>query len=62
MSFIDKAKNKAEEVAGKAKEAAGGATGNDDLRREGQADQAKSGVKQTGEKAKDAVKDTFGKK
>lgn len=57
MSFIDKAKNKAEEVAGKAKEAIGDKTDNDDLKREGQADQAGSGVKQTGEK----IKDTFGK-
>jgi uncharacterized protein YjbJ (UPF0337 family) len=57
MSFIDKAKNKAEEVAGKAKEAIGDKTNNDGLTREGQADQAGAGVKQTGEK----IKDTFGR-
>ncbi len=57
MSFIDKAKNKAEEVAGKAKEVVGDKTDNDDLKRDGQADQGSAGVKQTGEK----VKDTFGK-
>ena len=62
MSFIDKAKNKAEEVVGKAKEVVGDKTDNQELKREGQADQAKSGVKQTGENAKDAVKDTFGKR
>ena len=57
MSFIDKAKNKAEELSGKAKEAVGDATDNHDLKAEGQADQFSADVKQTGEKAKDAWKD-----
>ncbi|MDQ2710228.1 MAG: CsbD family protein [Actinomycetota bacterium] len=68
MSFVDKIKNKAEELAGKAKEKIGDATGNEDLKRDGQADQADAGLKQTVEHvkdgatdAKDAVKDTFKK-
>ena len=57
MGFIDKAKNKAEEVAGKVKEGAGEATGNEDLEAEGQTDQASSGIKQTGEDVKDGAGD-----
>ncbi|WP_127781741.1 CsbD family protein [Rhodococcus sp. X156] len=58
MSAIDKAKNKAEELIGKAKEAVGGASGNKDLKHEGQGDQAKGNVKQGGENVKDAASDT----
>lgn len=68
MSFVDKAKNTAEELIGKAKEAVGNVTGNESLEREGQAEQAEANLKQTGEKVKDgvsdaadAVKDTFRK-
>lgn len=57
MSFVDKAKNKAEELAGKAKEAVGDATNNSELEREGQADQAKANGKQAGEHVKDAAND-----
>ncbi|MFF0816835.1 CsbD family protein [Rhodococcus sp. NPDC003318] len=57
MSAIDKAKNKAEEVAGKAKEKVGQATGDKDTEAEGHADQSKSNLKQAGEKVKDAFKD-----
>lgn len=56
MGIGDKIKNKAEEMLGQGKEMAGDATGNDELRREGQADQAEAGVKQTGEKVKDTFK------
>ncbi len=42
---------------GKAKEAAGTATGNEELRAEGQDDQTRANVKQAGEKAKDAWND-----
>ncbi|MCW2622624.1 MAG: CsbD family protein [Frankiales bacterium] len=56
MSGIDKIKNKAEELGGKGKEAAGDATGNDDLKAEGQADQASGNLKQAGEKVKDVFK------
>jgi uncharacterized protein YjbJ (UPF0337 family) len=57
LSALDKAKNKAEEVSGMAKERAGEATGDDDLRAEGQVDQTKGNLKQAGEKVKDAFKD-----
>jgi uncharacterized protein YjbJ (UPF0337 family) len=57
MSALDKAKNKAEEVGGIAKEHAGEATGDDSLQAEGQADQVKGNLKQAGEKVKDAFKD-----
>ncbi len=53
MGVRDKFENKAEELRGRAKEAAGAASGDDDLRDEGQADQASSSVKQGVEKAKD---------
>jgi uncharacterized protein YjbJ (UPF0337 family) len=57
MSALDKAKNKAEELGGAAKEHAGDATGDDSMKAEGQADQAKGNLKQAGEKVKDAFKD-----
>lgn len=57
MGFVDKAKNTAEDMAGKAKEADGGATDDKKLENEGKADQAKSSVKQAGENIKDAVTD-----
>ncbi len=56
MSGIDKAKDKGQELGGKAKETAGDATGNDDLKAEGQSDQAKGNIKQAGEKLKDVFK------
>ena len=55
MGFDDKAENKAEDLKGRAKEAAGSVTGDDELKNEGRADQAESSVKQAGEKVKDAV-------
>jgi uncharacterized protein YjbJ (UPF0337 family) len=57
MGFDDKAENQGEELKGRAKEAAGALTGDDELRNEGRADRAESSVKQAGEKAKDAVDD-----
>ena len=56
MGIADKAKNAAEDLAGKAKEVIGDATGKDDLKAEGQADQTKSSVKKAGENVKDAFK------
>ncbi len=56
MSATDKAKNKAQDLGGKAKEAAGKATGDDRTRDEGRGDQAKSNLKDAGEKVKDAFK------
>ncbi len=55
MGTVDKAKNTAENVAGKAKEAVGSVTGNEELEAEGKNDQTKSDLKQVGEKVKDAV-------
>jgi uncharacterized protein YjbJ (UPF0337 family) len=60
MSLHDKISNKAEDVAGKAKEATGEVTGDDTLRAEGQADQAKAGLKDAVADAKDAVNDAVG--
>lgn len=54
--MADKAKNSAEETAGKAKEAAGKATDNEELEGEGKFDQAKANAKQAGEDVKDAFK------
>lgn len=62
MSADDKIKNKAQELGGKGKEAVGDATGDEELRAEGQADQTESALKQAGEKVKDAgakIKDAF---
>ena len=56
MSGIDKAKNTAQKVSGKAKEAAGRATGNQRMEDEGRADQTKAGAKQRGEKVKDVFR------
>lgn len=56
MSLADKADNKAEEMKGKGKEAAGRATDDNELKAEGQADQAKGNLKQAGEKVKDIFK------
>jgi uncharacterized protein YjbJ (UPF0337 family) len=56
MSGIDKAKNKAQELAGEGKEAVGDATDNRDLQAEGEKDQAAGNLKQAGEKVKDVFK------
>jgi len=56
MSFEDKVDNKSEDLRGKAKEAAGRATDDEELEAQGRGDQAKSDVKQAGEKLKDAFK------
>jgi len=55
MGIADKAQNKAQDLGGKAKEAAGSATGDRDLENEGKGDQVKSAVKDAGEKVKDAA-------
>jgi uncharacterized protein YjbJ (UPF0337 family) len=56
VSATDKAKNKAENLGGKAKEAVGNVTGDANTRDEGRGDQAKSNIKDAGEKVKDAFK------
>ena len=55
MSALDKLKNKAQELGGKAKTKTGEATGDKDLKAEGKADSTKGNLKQAGEKAKDAL-------
>lgn len=57
MGMDDKAKHKGEDAKGRAKEAAGAASGNDDLKREGRDDQTKASAKSAGDKAKDAAQD-----
>lgn len=62
MSFIDKARNKIQEMLGRGKQATGEATHNRDLEAEGRADRGEAGVRQAGEHVKDVgndVKDAF---
>jgi uncharacterized protein YjbJ (UPF0337 family) len=56
MSADDKVENKAQEVAGRAKETMGAATHDRDLEAEGKKDQVAGNLKQAGEKIKDAFK------
>ncbi len=53
----DKLRNKGEDLKGKAKETIGRATDDEELEAQGRADQAKSSLKDAGEKVKDAIKD-----
>jgi uncharacterized protein YjbJ (UPF0337 family) len=57
MGLADKAKNKAEELAGKGKAAAGDATDNRDLEAEGRMQESKADLKQAGENVKDTGDD-----
>ena len=56
MGLDDKMDNKKDDLGGKAKEAVGKGTGDENLERQGKNDQRKSDVKQAGEKVKDAFK------
>lgn len=56
MGLDDKIKNTAQDLGGKAKEAAGKATDNERLEAEGQNDQTAANVKKAGENVKDAFK------
>lgn len=56
MSAVDKAKNKLEELGGKAKAAIGKITGDKSTENEGRADQVEANLKDAGEKVKDAFK------
>jgi uncharacterized protein YjbJ (UPF0337 family) len=60
MSERDKARNKAQELKGRARETAGRATDDERLESEGRADRAKGSLKQAGEKAKDALRGVRG--
>jgi uncharacterized protein YjbJ (UPF0337 family) len=56
MGAHEKVSNKIDDVAGKTKEAFGKATGDHSTESEGKIDQAKSSLKDAGEKVKDAFK------
>ena len=53
--------NKADELGGKVKEAAGDAVGNEDLENQGKGEQTASKVKQGAEDLKDKATETLGK-
>jgi uncharacterized protein YjbJ (UPF0337 family) len=55
MAIRERASNEAQDLKGRAKETAGKATGNDDLKDKGKADQMKAALKDVGEQAKDAA-------
>lgn len=55
MSFVDKIKNKIEDLTGKGKEATGKATGNAKLESEGKGDQTSASFKDAGENVKDSA-------
>ncbi len=56
MGVGDKISNKIDDLGGKAKEAVGRLTDDKRTRNEGKIDQAKAGLKDAGEKVKDAFK------
>jgi uncharacterized protein YjbJ (UPF0337 family) len=56
MGAEDKASNKIDDLGGKAKEAVGKVAGDKGTEHEGKLDQAKSSLKDAGEKVKDAFK------
>jgi uncharacterized protein YjbJ (UPF0337 family) len=56
MAADDKVQNEAEKLGGKAKEAFGRATGDDDKVVEGRGDQADANLKQAGENVKDVFR------
>jgi uncharacterized protein YjbJ (UPF0337 family) len=57
MSLADKARNKAEELKGRAKERIGDARNDENMQAEGAADRAEAKARQTGEHIKDAGQD-----
>ncbi|MGB2570147.1 CsbD family protein [Micromonospora citrea] len=57
MSFTDKAKSKAQELTGVAKERIGNATDNERLRAEGAQERSGARARQAGEHVKEAGKD-----
>lgn len=56
MALGDKISNAVEDLTGKAKEAAGAATDDDELEAEGKADQTSASVKKVGEDVKDVFR------
>lgn len=68
MGIMDNAKHKAEQLAGRGKEAAGAATDNEELKNAGKRDQLSGEAKEAAQNAKDKAagavqdaKDKFGK-
>lgn len=57
MGLFDKAKDKAEELKGGAKEHVGDATGNESLQAEGTKDKASGKIKGAGEEIKEGLSD-----
>ncbi|MCB0907246.1 MAG: CsbD family protein [Nocardioidaceae bacterium] len=57
MGLGDQAKHTMEDLGGKAKEATGDATDNEDLKAEGEADQTKASFKDAADKVKDGLRD-----
>ncbi|MDX6741713.1 CsbD family protein [Actinocorallia sp. A-T 12471] len=57
MGFLDKMKNRAEQMKGRAKEAVGRDNRDRSMEAEGRADRLKGSAKQAGEHMKDAVRD-----
>lgn len=53
MSVLDKAKHQAEQMIGKAKEAAGRAAGKEDMERAGKRDKVEGKTKEAGQDVKD---------
>lgn len=53
MGVMDKVKHQAQQLAGKAKESAGHATGNEDMRNAGKRDQVEGNAKEKGQEFKD---------
>lgn len=53
MGMFDKVKQKAEQVVGRGKEAAGAASGNEDLKNAGKRDQVTGEAKETAQEVKD---------
>ncbi|MEU3651118.1 CsbD family protein [Lentzea sp. NPDC034063] len=56
MGAEEKFSNKADELKGRAKEAVGDATDNEQWQAEGRAERMKADIKQAGEKVKDAFR------
>ncbi|CAO5182391.1 CsbD-like domain-containing protein [Frankia sp. AiPs1] len=56
MSFVDKVRNKVDELRGRGKQAAGRAAGDRRTEADGRGDRATADLRQAGEKAKDAFR------
>ena len=59
MGLVDKAKDKAQELAGKAKQGVGDATDDETLKAEGHKDEAAGKLKGTGEDLKEKAAEKF---